>query len=877
MRVAPPGSSSKFNPLHAAALFTDRESQSEALAAALATFDALLRSDDAVTDLRRNVLVFHGVGGIGKTTLSERLEAWVHGELTVSDSWGPPPATKVAATARIDLHNSAGQVDMLAALTELRRSVSALRRSWAVFDLAFAAYWSAVRPHDPLPTFNGHEDIGDTVADTVSDVLGDIASLASVVAAGTGTGIGIRAVRRLIGELRRRHSLRLALRAYEGYERFLMRCAEEPSPMDPKPGLSCEVAGILAWELSQLHPQPVLCVFIDTAERLTMDVRRTAEGHINELVYGMPNVLFVVSGRNRLDWDDESRSDLKFRGSWTWPGLTPDAIDEPRQHLVGNLSPDDARTVLERARALADLPISDIVIEEVVIASSGLPQYLDLVRQVAVSIKSSGSGREVTRDDVTGSLRSLVNRVLDDIPQDERRVIRAAALFRSFDVDLVAAAAAVDFGCALRAVRRPMIDPSGDALLPYRMHDAIREAIRSTDHSADGGWSEQDWQVASTRAVKAAHDLHNDAKAEGAARPVMQYLGIAIGLVCDQSTNIGPAKSPPYEDWVSQAIVYAPSVQGLLTEVPTSSRTLYGRHTIDFIRAKSIETPLDERLRLLRGIFDSGHPLSAAAGRHLSYALRNQQRWDETLAVVDELISRSPTALNVSQRAVTLSMARRFRDASDAAAGTSRTAFIRRTSEYAHGLPERYFREIPHKIDELRSAGRQRELLEERGDWLLRSALFRGGPELGNEIDEYRDEVEVVGHMLGLRSALAAQVLQRHTDAAERDAALDRLRSLEQATLDRDQPGFRFFLASVSDAVVQRDIDRINDLADGVKRIRARSRSWVPVECFLVAVGKRLDPIPTQWLEPQILVEQRWKSHLSDYLARHNASTELLG
>jgi hypothetical protein len=874
MKVAPPGSGiSQAGGAHAGDLFTDRDVESTAFKAALATFRRLLDADQHAGVARRNVLMFHGVGGIGKTALSVRLEAWTKHAFPSDASWGPPPSTKIAAMARIDLHGSAGQMDLAAALIALRAGVARIRGRWPVFDLAFAAYWSAVRPGEPLPTFQGRDELGSAVAETIGDVLGDLGSLADLTGVGTGTGIGIRAIRKLIGEIRRRRDLRLALDAFEGFENFLMRCADEPSPTNPHFMLVCEIAGTLSWELSRLTPCPLVVVFLDTTERLTLDTRRISEGYVNALVYQMPNVLFVMSGRNKLDWYEETRSDLPYRGSWTWPGLPPSAQEEPRQHLIGNLSPHDARTMIARGRDQLDLPISDQVIEELVVASAGLPQYLELARQVAISIASAGDRRQVTAADVTGSLGSLVKRVLDDIPADEQRAIRAAALFRAFGIDLMAAAADVDYGCAERAARRPMIECYVGESFPYRMHDAIRDAIRRSDHEVTGGWSERDWQFAASRAVAAAHRLHDDAKAREANRDVLDAIGVAIGLVCDQETMLEPSPSSAYVDWLTRAIVYGPSIQGLRPRIPTTSKTEYGRHVLDFITAKSIDTPIEDRIRLLRAIFNSDHPLRLPAGRHLGYTLKLQHRWDDALTVFDEVVRLEPTAINIGQRPQVLSLARRFIEARDAADGTSTSTLIRRVAEYAHGRPERYFDEIPAKITKLRKQGRQREVLEEKGDLLMRRVFYQEATTLdAAEINAYFEEAELAGHIAATRKALLATILQREAEPAELAVALERLKSLDQASEAAGVVGFHYAIAETCDALINGPDNRLQKLRQEIEEVDFRSRSWIPIECFLDLAGLPLTPTPTQWLEPYDLVLERWRGHLNRYLTRQGAT-----
>lgn len=877
MRLRPPGSGSdSARSTQFGELFTDRESESQAFKVALSNFRREIDSDADAGVARRNVLVFHGLGGIGKTALSERLEGWVKHDLPLESGWGPLPATTVDATVRVDLHGSTGQMDVVAALLALRRGVATLRPRWPVFDLAFAAYWSAIRPGEALPTYRGRDDLTDSVVETLGDVLGDLSSLADVVGGGVGSGLAVRAVRKVAGDLRRRRDIRLALGAFEGFEAFLMRCVDEPSRLEPRLALACEIAGVLAWELSCVNPCPLLAVFVDTTERLALDPRRTSEGYLNAFVHQMPNVLFVMTGRDHLDWYDKTQVELPYRGARTWPGLVPGEEQEPRQHLVGGLSPQDARKLILRGREQLALPMPDDVVDDLVTASAGLPQYLELALQVAISIRDEGNGRLVEIGDVTGSLGSLVMRILEDVPEDEQRAIRAASLFRIFDADLIAAAANVDHGCAERAVERPMIDHHDVDRFPYRMHDAVREAIRLADHQVRGGWSSRDWQLAASRAVVAAREIHDRAKEREDNRGVLDAVAIAISLVCEQDTDIGPSLSPGYADWLAQAVVYSPSVQGLRSRAPGTSKTEYGKQLLNFIAAKSIETPIEERLRLLRSVFDSDHPLKLPAGRHLGFTLRQQARWDEALAVFDDVVRLAPTPLNLGQRPQTLSLARQFADALAATTDTAEDFLIsptpvhlRRMSEYAHGRPERYFDEIEEKVGRLRAAGRQRELLEEQSELLVRRAFFRGDLD-DRELERFHEEADLAGHMNATRSGLLAIVLHHRAPSADVSAALERLRLLDQASAP-GPVGFRYAMGEVCDALIAADRSRLVRLRDSARQLTFRNRSWIPIDCFMSSVGLPLPPVPTQWMEPADEVSARWTQHLDAYLARHSA------
>lgn len=255
-------------------------------------------------------------------------------------------------------------------------------------------------------------------------------------------------------------------------------------------------------------------------------------------------------------------------------------------------------------------------------------------------------------------------------------------------------------------------------------------------------------------------------------------------------------------------------------------------------------------MQLLESVFESNHPLRFSAGRHPGYNLKAQYRWDEALAVFDKLVTRQPSALNIGQAPKVLSMARRFADAMSAAAaaGTEAEAQLVRTTEYAHGRPERYFREIDEKISRLRNLGRQRELLEELGDKLVRWVLFLGDVDT-RELEQFTDEAELVGHIVATRSALLATVLHHKASVDNISAALERLKVLDQAATTRETIGFRHALGAFCDALLNRDHDRLVRLHEEAARVDVRSRAWIPVEMFFEAIDLPLPPVPTQWLE----------------------------
>ncbi len=127
--------------------FADRIDQSVALVASVAHQRGRVQAEDPAFDpgVFENVLVFHGGGGVGKTGLSLRLEAWASGRLTADAEWGEWPHPAVSA-ARWDLHSADGTFNAVPHLLNLRRALLDTGRHFYAFDLAFSFWLQQVTP-----------------------------------------------------------------------------------------------------------------------------------------------------------------------------------------------------------------------------------------------------------------------------------------------------------------------------------------------------------------------------------------------------------------------------------------------------------------------------------------------------------------------------------------------------------------------------------------------------------------------------------------------------------------------------------------------------------------------------------------------------------
>jgi hypothetical protein len=385
----------------------------------------------------------------------------------------------------------------------LRLTAGQLGRPMPAFDLALRRYWDVNHPGDPLEAYLRRSGFlrrfaaALSVPEQVRTVLEDIAQ--SLALPGTLGALVGQSLRSVIGSLREH---RQSVRALAGCAR-LADLLEADADQD---ALSY-YAHLLAWDLAQLPADqsgtPV--VLLDTFEEVGDRTHRDLERLIQRIVWLMPNALFVITGRNRLQWDDERLDgQLDWTGPAAWPRLAPGATAEPRQHRVGYLSAQDCEAYLSRRLTRDGEPVmASGTRHEIVRRSHGLPLYLDLaVMRYLDLLRRTGQAPQA--DEFHYDFPALVARTFRDLSAAERQVLRTVSLFDSFSVDLATAASGLSQDApALQLVERPFIDTDAAEPWPYHLHGLIREAVRDADRTADDHWSPTDWRRAAQRAFDA--------------------------------------------------------------------------------------------------------------------------------------------------------------------------------------------------------------------------------------------------------------------------------------------------------------------------------------------------------------------------------------
>jgi hypothetical protein len=530
--------------LQAVKVFVDRIPEQRAFDAAVrahwaATWRPGYDSQDVVAP-RRNVMVFYGVGGVGKTSLSEELErrhASEHSP-TATDwpSWNRGFTRSV--TARVDLASENG-LDLERVLLSIRVGVAALGRPMHAFDIALGRYWEQVHPNESIADYLRSDSRMARVAealklpDQITEGLKDVAQ--ALGGSSAMVSVASQLAVTLTGGIRRKLAKRHAV---EGCFRLAPMLEAEPT----QENLSF-YPHLLSWDIAEQAKKSAhdfhVAVFLDTFEDVTYGEQRRFERLLNRLVWLMPNVLFIVSTRNRLDWGDKAaEGQLHQAGPVAWPALVVGASEEPSQHLVGYLSAWDSDKFLRtRLRRDGVAVIPETFRARIARDSGGYPLYLDLA--VARYLQVMDSGAEVTPEDFSGGFPALVTRVLRDLEAEERRLIRILSLLDSFDQALAAVVAELPSeAVARRLTHRAFVDYDENAPFPYAIHRLLREQVRQSDTGPDA-FTDADWARYATRAFDELGRRFRQSRAPGDRPLVISILNQALRLADEFSLPVG--------------------------------------------------------------------------------------------------------------------------------------------------------------------------------------------------------------------------------------------------------------------------------------------------------------------------------------------------
>ena len=343
----------------------------------------------AGTPSEYRVLVFYGVGGIGKTSMRKEMSRM----LDATD------LAEVYSCLDFDVPTYRDQETALFVLRDALRE--GFKVSFPTFDIAYTVYWQKIHPQTPM-------DVKNFPLLENSNLIGEIAGLLGAVP--------------LVGLIPK-----LAIAATRGgkmiHDWWTRRGAQELrglSELDP-----AEIAERLPmfWAADlrdhlQRHEVPAV-LFLDTYEGLWETERSEGIFHqrdewVRELVSQLPEVLWIVFGREKL----------------RWPEVDQDWSRYLHQHLVGGLVPEDARTFLNTCGIG-----SEEVIRAIIEGSQGVPYYLDLAVDTWFEISERGH-QEPTPGDFARTPREMFARFLRHLTQPEIETLKVLSVPRFWDYEL---------------------------------------------------------------------------------------------------------------------------------------------------------------------------------------------------------------------------------------------------------------------------------------------------------------------------------------------------------------------------------------------------------------------------------------------------------
>ncbi|MBI5404162.1 MAG: tetratricopeptide repeat protein [Ignavibacteriae bacterium] len=405
--------------------FTDREIFIKTF------YDALKYQSD-----KHKIIVFYGVGGIGKTSLRKELSRQIENEL------------KEIIWSTIDLDIPAYR-DQETALFILRNTLSQKYKiHFPSFDLAYTLYWQKIHPQTPMTKDNFPLFSGTGVVAGIFRALGEMPYIGVIPKLSKAIKVSGNVFRewwkkRGEEELTMLHTLE----AKDILDRMPMFWASDINEFIEKKNRK-------------------IVIFLDTFEALWENMRTEGgfflrDDWIREMISHLPKVLWVICGREKLRWGE----------------LEDDWDNYLEQYLIGGFSNEDSH------KFLIGCGIEKEEIRNIIISSSrGVPHFMDLAVDTYYEIKNN-LRRSPVKTDFAKTQQNVMARFLRYLEQteiDTLKVISCSRMWNQEIFDLLVKEFRTGYGATpISNLSRFSFITEGTITGTWTMHELMSDSLQA--------------------------------------------------------------------------------------------------------------------------------------------------------------------------------------------------------------------------------------------------------------------------------------------------------------------------------------------------------------------------------------------------------------
>jgi tetratricopeptide (TPR) repeat protein len=341
------------------------------------------------------VLVFYGVGGIGKSRLQRELQTLT---TNLDDS-----AVKISIDFRDEKHREQAE-----ALIWLRQQVAKeYKIKFTTFDLAYAIYWKKVKPQLALKS----EQLSIPFLEEgnfITELINNLEPIPVVEWIP-------KTLKFIIGLAQYKEMIQW----WNGIGKEVLSDLKDMHPKDIEDMLLVYWASDLIEWLKANNRKAIF--FFDTYEAL-WEKDRTV-GSFNEkdewirdliLQFDEVPVLNIICGREKINW-------VKYNSEWE---------NYIEQHLMGELSVSDCKSFLGSCGI-----VDDAIQETIIKGSEGLPYYLDLMVDTHQLIQRK---RPPVTEDFSKRPEEVLDRFLRYLDRPEQETLKILSVTRFWSEDLFA-------------------------------------------------------------------------------------------------------------------------------------------------------------------------------------------------------------------------------------------------------------------------------------------------------------------------------------------------------------------------------------------------------------------------------------------------------